>query len=474
MNPKLVILSIPFQRLNRVLLGAHVFDTLLNKEYDILIISPFAEDSLFQKEFGAKSVHFLKWVAPKKFREPYGTLYSISEILRMQGFWYRYRNSGMAEFVANSNVQYVVSGTEVQTSKVKKIIFNLCRTIGKRKFAWKILDWIIGPSIFHFKELDVFCKDYSQITLVQSASWGEQDRMLSWMAKKGNWRTVLIPYTTDQIHSNGYLLCDFDAVCVQGSAEADYAKRLQNIEPSRIIKLGSAWLRHIDGIRKRLAENRSETDRSQFKTIMFAGLSTIYFPKKSQFDIVDQLICEIMEGRLSNVKLAIRPVALDKIEIDEWISRYSKFDFVQIQWPQSVCVGIDMDENARRVTMREELLEFVTQLSAADLLVISGFTTLIIDAASLGIPSISVFSDATGILKKRHLDLMVQTVVKSFGFDTLPLVYELNDLGPLVQKYLSNIEDSTKLAESLVSKWDYPNADFSATLLKVIEGDHDI
>ncbi len=465
MKDKLVILSIPFQRLNRVLLGSHILD-LLREEADVLIVSPFSDDPAFQHEFKGESIYFLESIVPQTFKEPYGKLYALSEVMRMQGYWMLNRNRGMAEFLANSDVQYSSTGKELRRPWPKRMVFTVLRAIGAWSRSWRILDRIAGPSVFKFSKLITITEKYKSVALIQSASWGFQDRMLAWLARQHQWKTVLIPYTTDQVHSNGFLLSDFDAVCVQGPAEADYAKRLHHIPENRIKKLGSPWLRHME-----VLENEIPTvKKKESKTIMFAGLATLFFPLESQFDIVDRLLAEIKKGNLGKVGLSLRPVALSQEETETWTAKYGHLDNVIIQWPQAACLGIDFDPEAQNPTMKQELTEFVKQISGVDLLVISGFTTLMIEAAHFGIPSISVFADRTGILKNRNADLMIRTVVKSLGFNTLPIVHELDELALLVKEILYDPAKAKHIADGLLDGWDYPDADYKTLMKEALFG----
>ena len=71
--------------------------------------------------------------------------------------------------------------------------------LGIWKKSWRFIDRIIGPSIFNVSELSAIAYGFEKVTLIQSASWGFQDRLLGWMARKHKWRTVMMPYTTDQL-----------------------------------------------------------------------------------------------------------------------------------------------------------------------------------------------------------------------------------------------------------------------------------
>ena len=87
--------------------------------------------------------------------------------------------------------------------------------VGMLRGAWKVFDRLVGSSLFRCPALARTATSYHEVILVQSACWGMQDRMLAWVARRHKWRTVLVPYTTDQLFCNGDLVSDFDAILVQ-------------------------------------------------------------------------------------------------------------------------------------------------------------------------------------------------------------------------------------------------------------------
>jgi len=234
---RLVILSIPFFRVTKMLLGFPILGTL-REHCDILVVSPFDDKAAVQSEYRADIFRFVSWRASDKIRQPWRALLGISELLRFQGYYRRFKRSGLAYYLAINHLKFKSAREDELLSPIRRAIVLIAGLIGVWPGAWRMLDRLIGRALFDFSELQAMASQYDQVSLIQSSSWGIQDRMLAWMGRKESWRTVLVPYTTDQLFCNGYLMCDFDAVCVQGSFEEKSAMEFHRVPPNRIVRLG--------------------------------------------------------------------------------------------------------------------------------------------------------------------------------------------------------------------------------------------
>ena len=119
----LIILSIPFVRINRVLLSPLIKKTLQNHA-NLLIVSPFSDDKIFQEEFESNQTEFFMMTHPERFSQPFRALYSVSEILRIHGYWMRYRKNGMEHFVANRFISFGPNGKDIKFSLMKRLIYS--------------------------------------------------------------------------------------------------------------------------------------------------------------------------------------------------------------------------------------------------------------------------------------------------------------------------------------------------------------
>ncbi len=373
----------------------------------------------------------------------------------------------MAYYLANSNTRFGRNGMDARLSILRRVGHYFLSIAGVWPKAWRTIDRIIGPFIFDFPTLRNYTRIYDHVTLVQTSSWGVQDRMLAWMGRKEKWRSVLLPYTTDQLFCNGYLMSNFDAVCVQGSAEDGFAQKFHKVPMSRIKHLGSAWFRHIDVIDHRIKhENKRQPDTDK-KTIMIAGVSSTYYPLPRQYELIDHIINAMEDGSLNGIRLVLRPVVFDKKERQEFMMRYDGLNGVTIQSPQSVCIGLNDASTAHRGGIGEALAEYIGQLKELDLVVTIGMTSLSLDAGYLGIPSVAVFEDKEEVLKRRFTKTLLNSDQYQEVLRVLVL-HRLDQLVPFIQLLLGNPEKSREIATRIASGWDYPDAKFNKILLEAV------
>lgn len=339
---RLLILSVPLQRLIRVLL----FDGILREfiiDHDVIIVSPFADDKIFQEEFSTPGLGFLKWEEPKAVPNPTRGFLALSSLLRLQGFWRRYMRQGLDYLAVTSHITFGENGNDTEKTLWRRMLLTGIGLIGVWPKAWRLFDALVGPRIFDFTELRILSKSYDKITLIQSTSWVLQDQMLAWMARSNKWRKVMIPYTTDQVYLNGYLYSDFDVVCVQGPYEKQCAATFHNIPEARIASLGSVWFRHIDEIKQRIQNKQSfELGITQRSRIIYAGTSSLYFPRVSEYLGLESLLKAIETGELAGVEVIYRPLG-ENLEIrTEIVRKFGNVPNLIVQFAQQACYGLNL------------------------------------------------------------------------------------------------------------------------------------
>jgi hypothetical protein len=463
---RVVILSVPFKRLTRVLLGEPVLGAL-RRHADVVVVSPFSNEREFQAEFGGCGIHFVQWRPPDPIGQPLRALFAVSELLRMRGYWRRFRKERMAWNMANGYVTLGPNGDDRKMPLTTRLLLFVTSVLGLWSGAWKIPNAMIGPTLFDCPELRDLTRGYRRVTLIQSASFGIQDRMLAWMGKRERWRTVLVPYTTDQLLYNGYLMSAFNAVCVQGPIEQRFAAELHGIPFARIVRLGSAWFRHMDIVARSLKEGRCVSGTDRPLTIMFAGVSTTYFPRVSEHVLLEALMHAVDERRLAGVQVIYRPVVGDDEERRQIEAAWGGRPHLRIQLPQLSCLAMDEYGRGR---MDADVSEYVSQLLDVDLVVTAGVTSLTIDAANLGIPAISAIADGTGVLRRRHNELLYDSNGRFNDLEALPIAHEVDQLVPLVEQMLADSAGAAAVAAELAAGWDYREIDFPATLLAAVMG----
>lgn len=468
LKKRLTVLSVPIARLARVLLGPPILHTL-REIGDVAIVSPFADNANFQQEFGSLNTRFLRWQMIKPPRQPLRAMLAVSEYLRLHGYWRRFSSRGMAYYLANSARIFEEDGSDRERATVIRMILGVVSVIGVWPGAWRLLDRLIGPFMFRFQELRDLALEYELVTLVQSASWGIQDRMLAWEARQNLWRTALITYTTDQLFINGYLMSDFDAVCVQGPFEERCAREFHDIPFTRVVRLGSAWFRHIDWVMADLDKRRAMRGSKTRRTIMYAGLSNLYFPAESERRALAVLVQAIADQKLVDVELVYRPVVTSEASRKDIEDLWGSHPYVRLQWPQNAMLGLGEYGDKR---MSAELADYGSQILEADVIVMSISTTLNMEAAYFGIPSIAILADPSGTLDSRSMSLQLDEMGRQPGFPSVPCIRTLDELVPLVHELLESKDSARQVASQIPLDWDFPATDFKALLIEAVTGSH--
>lgn len=458
---KLVILSVPFQRINRVLLSPIVLN-VIRQECKLIIVSPFATHPDFIAEYSDENTTIMLCPPLNKQVKLVSMLYEVSEILRMNGHWRKFRKTGTNYHYEISKVKVGRNGADTKYSFAYRTIFKILSLIGSHSKSWKALDSLLSGTIYKFDELLNLANDFEDVTLIQSASWGDQDRMLANLADRSSWRNVILPYTTDQLYCNGYLLANYDSVCVQGEKEDYFAKHFHGIDKKNIVKLGSVWFRHIDILKNQIPRIPITAQ----KTICYAGCSNLYFPTVSEFAGLDFLINAIENHQLKNVNLVYRPLVESEEDRIKIFERYGNISFLNIQIAQKACYSLDeMDSQSQE----EQLMEYLGQSIGSDLLIMAYATTLSIDLAYLGVPSIANFVDPTGTLTKRHSHLRLNDTGRIEGIEAIPVANSYSELLALAQKLLDDPIAGKIQTEFTVRQWDYPAQDFKNKLSWVLK-----
>ncbi len=466
MNKRLIILSVPNIRVARVLLNDDVLNALKGNA-DIIAATPFAEDKSFQSEYSAAGIGFHQINPLEPVRQPARVLYTLSELTRTVAYYRKYRRHGLQYYWSMVSKQYGNDGHDSRDPLLRRVIKEAASIIGLWRGAWRALDKLIGKAIFRSQQFENLIQQYEHITLVQASSWGDQDRMLSWYARHLGFRSVLVPYTTDQLWVNGYLLCDYDAVCVQGRFEDQCARSYHNLKDSSIVQLGSMWYRTVDKIIACHPELNRSLNKDKKNVVLYAGVSRTYFPRESEFQAIDALIAANQKKLLGDTKLVYRPYAMAPQERAEIVERYGNEELIQLQWPEEACAGLYAFSGG---LISAQLLEYIRNLAQADVLIMSHTTSLGLDAAYLGCGVIANFSDATGILARRESHLrFLENGTLDFAPD-LPVVHTLPELISLVEVLLNDLKTTKQLAEKIVASWDYKSVDSQALLRTAVYG----
>lgn len=446
-------MSVPLYRVVKVSLSDVVLNSL-REISDVLIIAPFAEKPSFQQSFGGKNTFFLKW--DRQFSKCKILILGVSEMMRRLGYYRKFRNKGMLYYMKNQYVKFGLDGKDTKLSWIQCAVYWLLSHIGKHRHAWLIVEKVIsGKDWYQFPELVNFSKKYKNITLIQSINWGIQERALARLSMEQNWRKVLLPYMSDQLLTNGYLLNNFDAVCVQGDVEFNQALNYHLIPEKRIYKLGSCWFRF-------LKEFRLPKDQGS-PVILYAGISNLYYHSQDEFDCVDAII-DFISLTNKKYKLIYRPVVFDESLEQKIRKKYEGVAQVQLQWPTNAELGLTI---YKEINQKDALYKYVNDMVNCRLFIMSFTVSMSLDVAFLkkcGI--IANMIDHSGTLKKRYKELYSMFITPLFT--GVRIVSSVHELLYNIQDLLDNPDKGSRETAKLVSLWDYPNSDFKTILYKAV------
>jgi hypothetical protein len=447
----LVILSVPFTRTVRLLLADGVLEALLTHA-DVLVVSPHADLERFRAEFGRSGMDFLRFNAASLYvKRVRAILYALTEMLRMRGFHRRFRKTTTGAYWVLRHIHEGLNGVYSPKPWPIRIATTLTGLIGSWwPGAWRALERLVGPWLFDDVELRERTESYDSVTVVQSACFGEQDRFLAYAARRLRFQTVLVPYTTDQLTINGYLMSDFDFVCAQSSFEAAFAPRFHGIRPDRIRVVGNLWFRHIDALRDAVGSVRRDEC-----VILLAGVTTRVFPRMSEFLAVDTILQAIESGRFGPARLVYRPVVEREEDHTEIVRRYGSHSSLELQLPQMACLGLNQYPER---PLERELEEYISQLLGVDMVIMCFQTSICLDAAYLGLPVISYCADPSGMLNRPYTRRTLEDDLGGIRASGMPEIHSVDELVPRIASILADRNALRNEGRQLVEMWDLPNA----------------
>lgn len=448
---KLVIISIPFWRVAKVVLNKKIINSLIENGCNIIIISSMNVIDSFNFETDKSKIKNIVW--KPKFNKFLFRLYNISETMRMNGYWYKNKKNGLNYYYQNSFNNFSEDGFDTRKPMHSRLLLFIFSILGSWKDSWLLIDKFISQFYNYPKELNSLILSYDKVAFIQSCSWGEQDRILASWARNKNVETHLIPYTTDQLTINGYLLSNYKKIFVQGSLEFDYALKYHKVKKSSIIQAGSFWFRNIDSMN--ISNKNSQIGN---KLILYAGVLPLYYPRENEIKVIKFLCEELFIIRKNkNLKFVYRPYISsneEKRSIEESLNSYS--DCLELQWPD---ININSLDSNKTLSFEDQIKKDIINLSGIDIFVMSLSTSMCLDAAYISkCFVISNTIDESLILKARHTydGLIIDNTLRY-----LPGVEVLNTYELLLSEILNKLNDksisSSIFANNILKSWDYNN-----------------
>lgn len=464
MMADLLILSVPNVRVIRVLLTELVFQSI-PPETHVLIVTPFARDEAFSNEFADKN-RFFYALPPRNTPSPWTrVIYSFSELMRTLGYYRKHKHRGLRYYWVNSTKQFGEKGADKKDPFSKLLIKKIASVVGLWPKAWRYVESCVSKAYYVSPSFEKILEPYQKVSLIQASSWGEQDKLLAWYARKLKFKTILLPYTTDQLWVNGYLLCDYEVICSQGTFEHYCATHYHKVPLQSILSLGSIWFRTIDAIRQNHALIKPS---NAYATILYAGVGKAYFPRESEFAAIDTLLLAMHNKTLSSAKLIYRPYISTEEERSEIIARYGNETHIELQWPEEVCAGLYHYSGG---AIAKQLLTYIQNLLMVDVLIMSHTTSLGLDAAYLGSAVLAYFADYDNILAQRKTEYRFLPNKTLEFAQALPIVHSSSELLVELNTLLGDKDKRQALAKAIVASWDYLEANTSHLLRQAIHGE---
>ena len=459
-SDRLIVLSIPFQKILR----SHLSDTVrkvLAEKADVIVVSPFATIPEFRKRYADPRIGHLQGRELGKQSRLARLLSSAGHFLRIRSHWSKNRDK--LQYYWHNRYVRIALEKDHNLKFPYRIVADLLLHLGKYYDIWKLVDNFFGRTRFDHPELNEVSKQYEEVVLIQAASWGFQDQALGWMVRRYGWRSIMLPYTTDQLMVNGHLFCDYDYVCAQGEAEVTYARTLHGIPPERIVKLGSP---SFDSIRRMTGGGieRSSPEGGDI-AVMFAGTASQYSPRELEILAVKELHELADEETERRIEIVYRPVISPEESQDVITALFRESDSLEIQFPSATTIGVTDFSTEKPEDAMKKLLG---DLARIDILVTATMTSLTLDAALLGIPTIVYCPIDHPMLARRRTDLWFEPYPILHGWEKVPTAYTLEELKKLIWTVAGDAPMRDEIVRSVLEAWDFSEVDFEKTLSAVV------
>ncbi len=448
MNRKLV-LSIPFLRIGKVFLSRNFISKIEGSDVELIIVSQNNFDLSFFSQFTFAKVTLIQ-IREQESTSFLGRIYGLSELLRTCGYWYKFRNKGLWYYYYNMFRQFSKVFPDRRFSLFKRTYLLLISFFGQFRFFWEFFDSLLSHYFIIPEELKRCNNNNENICLIQAACWGYQDRMLAFWSKKNTVDSFLIPYTSDQLTMNGYLINDFKKVFVQGPIEFEYAKSNHKIDENRILQAGSLWLRNIDATKLEFPKKSHDKIR-----ILYAGVSDLYYPRLKELEVIKELILFLERNFKDSFELIYRPYVTEDHETEIISIYFQNINSITINFPNQLINSLNFTNELINIKQFSQI--DTTSISDFDIFIMSLSTSLIIDVAYISkCVLISNIVDTTeGFLKQRGTEnglVLNNTLRFAPGCKIIRSTDELCEIISSVFKNDICISDSS---EELLKQWDY-------------------
>ena len=446
---KLYIISLPIQRLIRTIYSEDLIKPL-TKNGDVLIISQFSENKIFRQKYKYKNLYFLNYKKESSLNNFSLKLNGFLNVLRWFGYFRRIKDK-MPYYWHNRFWNFFLDDFKNKRSKFFYNTIDLLSFLGFYRSIWFFISNLIGNFIYKFPELESFTEKYKKIILIQNTSWHYIDLKLGYFCRKNNWKSVLIPYSKDQLQNTGHLLCDYDMVFAQGDKEERFAKSFHNISPKRIRKVGSLNIFKIREVYKELSSKYKK--ENGLKRIFFSSIAPIQFPLELELDCVEFLLVNARKGLYGNVEITYR-LQTDLVPYKVVKERFKNYPELQINYAPKEVTGI---EELSGIEEKKIFTNYVKGLISYDLNIMAYWNSLAIDACALNIPSISFLGNKHQFNIRRKIKLHLNNDNRLIDFEETPVANNLSDLHLFILKFINKKNYGKKYINKTLKDWDTNN-----------------
>ena len=387
-----IIISVPFPRNIRHCLAVP-FTSELKKYGKLIVISPIEFSPLDKQLLKLDDVEFI--LLDLKVNRFTSLLLTISDYCRRSGYFGSSGEYGLGYYFSNLQVRFNRSGYfERLTSIVKWGIFT-ASFLFRKKSNWRLLESLVFKLCrIHSNKLAQL-EAFENVTYFQCANWGLQDRWLCNIARELNWKSVLIPYTSDQVYVTGHMLKDHDVYAVQSELEKKFAIDLHHIPEDRVQVIGSLWHRNISyflDLKSIKSMQRSNFDRK----ILYAGVGDIFFPRITEINSVMKIA-----EKFPDCEVQYCPYVTGQAfeTLGNRLQNFSNITIIPFSPTITELVSSGSD------LIRRDLELHIEKLCDVDVFVMSYLTSMVTEVSYVSeCPIIANFIDDFGILKRRNTE----------------------------------------------------------------------
>ncbi len=429
-NNHTILISVPFLRNVRHALSLPFLEEV--KKYGrIIIVAPF---DLSEKDITFLGLTDSVFLKPEIKISKFVSLFSrLSNLIRRVSYFNSRNDYGFVYYRKSILEKLNRSGLFENQLTMLYLITRIIKLIFRTRDSWQLFERTVYKFVHFDRRTNTELKNLNNVIYFQAANWGTQDRVLSYLARNLNWKSVMLPYTTDQVWTVGYFLRMHDIIAAQSRLEKEMAIEIHKIEEGKALEFGNLWFANI----RHFQLNKKIKPISDFryeKRIAYAGVADEFFPLLTELKSV-----KYIASKFPNYQVIYFPYVELHVfyEIEKKLSEFSNIKVVQHSQSMTDLFGCS------KPNIEKEIKSHIEKLQGLDVFVMSYLTSMCLEASLISkCPIIANFIDDFCILNKRNLDLFP----KEIGLNAL----EAKSYDQLIEhiSYCLSVPGRSKLREN--------------------------